>query len=296
MAAANFLMTNLWARGLVLIAAVIAVFAIAVLLRQPKADRDWDPALSRAPQFVFESADRWVIRDYRAFSFLPGGRAAPRWRDETINPQDLQEIWYFVEPFERWDAAAHSFLSFVFDGDDPKTISVSVEARREFGETYSGARGVFNAYELLYVWSSEKDVLTRIAVGLDHEVYAYRLTPTPEQARAILAHFAERTNALYERPRFYNTLTSNCTNELAKAVNGAFPGALPWHVSHVLTGRSAERLHHLGYIAPDDADFAAIRAGSTIRDHVKAAAEAPERRFPELWRAGFSADRALTRQ
>ncbi len=263
---------------------VIAVVALIIGLRTPRTDRDWQAPLSRAPLFGQTENGRWAIDHLRAFEFAPEGAAVAEWRPVEIDPAALQEIWFFVEPFESWDAVAHSFVSFVFDGETPQTISVSVEARKEEGEDYSALRGAFNAYELLYVWSTEKDILTRIAVHLDHELYAYRLDVSPEQARAILEHFIARTNRLIERPRFYNTLTSNCTNELAKAVNDAFPGSLPWRRSHVFTGRSAEYLHRLGFLEGGK-DFEAIRATAEIRSAVHAAKDLPDGPFAAQWRA-----------
>jgi hypothetical protein len=256
-----------------------------VALRSPHADRDWEPSLSRAPVFESLGGDSWRIRNFRAFVFGAYGPSQSDWRDETVNAGDLQEIWFFVEPFEYWDGAAHNFMSFVFDGETGKALSVSVEARKEKDETYSPLRGALNAYELLYLWSTEKDVMTRIAVSLDHDLYAYRLNLTREQAREVFLHFVERTNALTERPRFYNTLTSNCTNELAKAVNDAFPGALPWHYSNIFTGFSAERLYGLGFLAGDDEGFDALTAQAEVGAATRALAEAPEGLFSPAWRA-----------
>lgn len=277
--------------------AALLVLALSVILRSPRVDRDWEHGLSRAPVFESLSTQQMLIRDLRAFEFDRDGRASAQWRDETIDPANLREIWFFVEPFEAWDGAAHSFLSFVFaeDTDQPgaapraktKTLSVSVEARREKGEAYSGINGIFNAYELVYIWSSEKDILTRIAVSLDHELYAYQLKVTPEQAHEIFAHFVERTNQLAETPRFYNTLTSNCTNELAKAVNNAFPGALPWHYSHVLTGYSAIRLNRLGFLGLKDADATTLKADAAIGETVRIHAHRAEDAFSTAWRSAL---------
>ncbi|MBT8473477.1 MAG: DUF4105 domain-containing protein [Marinicaulis sp.] len=267
------------------ISVFIGIAILAVLLRTPRNDRPWIDALARPPEFVKGADTLWSIRNFRAFVFDKDGETEKAWREELIDAEDLAEVWFFIEPFEKWDSAAHSFLSFVFEGEHAKTISVSVEARREVGETYSGLKGIFNKYELIYIWSTEKDILTRIAVDLDHDLYAYRLNVTPEQAQAILMHFINRTNTLAERPRFYNTLVSNCTNELAKAVNAAFPGALPWHFAHVLTGHSAERLHELGFLSPEATVFEGIKANANIRSIVQDVKALPENEFDDAWRA-----------
>ena len=287
---------SLWMKIIAGIAVFVAVAILAVLLRTPRNDRPWIDSLARPPEFVKVGDTLWSIRSFRAFIFDNDRETEKVWREELIDADDLAEVWFFVEPFEKWDSAAHSFLSFVFEGDQAKTISVSVEARREVGETYSGLKGVFNNYELIYIWSTEKDILTRIAVDLDHDLYAYRLNVTPEQAQAILMHFINRTNTLAEHPRFYNTLISNCTNELAKAVNSAFPGALPWHFAHVLTGHSAERLHELGFLSPQATAFEDISASANIRQLVQDVRALPENEFNDAWRAHMAPNKAPSRK
>lgn len=263
---------------------VVSGLALAVALRVPRNDRQWEHAFSRAPLFEATGADRLILRDMRDFEFASAGEPTKaQWLDQPVDANDLVEVWFFIEPFEAWDGAAHSFLSFIFEGETARTISISVEARKEQGETYSGLRGMFNAYELIYQWSTEKDILSRIAVGLGHELYAYRLDIAPEQARAIFDHFVKRTNALHDEPRFYNTLTSNCTNELAKAVNNAFPNVLPWHYSHVLTGHSAKHLHSRAFIK-DDRSFEELKARAAIGEIVRRHADAPEETFSSSWR------------
>ncbi len=277
------------------IAAGLVIFCLVVMLRTPRTDRHWESGLSRSPVFKAMEEGNWRLHDMRAFDFSAADGPIQAWRDETLHTDDLEEIWFFVEPFEGFHGAAHTLISFVFGGETDQTIAISVEARKEQGETYSGLNGMFNKFELIYLWSSEKDVLTRIAVNLDHEIYAYRLNVTQSQAQQILAHFIDRTNALAERPRFYNTLTSNCTNELAKAVNSAFPGALPWHYAHVFTGYSAERLHALGFLGEGTNKLQDLKSNAAAGDAMRAAANAPEAQFPSRWREFMAAHERETR-
>lgn len=271
----------------ILLFALLLGGAIA-LNSPPRADRQWDKGFSRTPHFTEIGDSQWRLTELRAFTFDEAGAANQAWRTVEFNPTELTEVWFFVEPFEAWGGVAHTLLSFVFDGDDPQTLSISVEARREESETYSGFRGLFNAYELINVWSTEQDILTRIAVSLDHDIYAYRLNVTPEQAQVILQHFIRRTNELHEHPRYYNTLTSNCTNELAKAVNDAFPGALPSHYSHRLTGYSGQRLHELGFLGTRHETFADLKRNANIRDSIQAMQGISADTFPKAWRAHFA--------
>lgn len=276
--------------NIVILCVVLAgvIFAAAVLMKTPRADRDWKDALSRAPHFVEHAPGRYHVEALRDFRFAAGGAETPGWRTAELASDQIKELWFFIEPFPANALFAHSFLSFVFEAPDGerRTVSVSIEARMEKEERYSPIAGALRNYELMYVWSTEQDILSRIAIGLDHTLYAYRVELAPEQTRKIFEYFVRRTNALIDRPRFYNTLHSNCTNELAKAVNDAFPRALPWHRSWVMTGRSGEWLHRLGFIesAPGES-FDALTARSDIKAlvHRHISADA----FPAAWRDDF---------
>lgn len=274
--------------NLVLLAAIL-IFASAILSKKPRNDRNWKEPLALAASFKPLSADRYKLHNLRTYEFGPGDTRAPGWGEAELDAGSLTEMWFFVEPFPANALFAHSFLTFVFnDGDNaPQAVSVSIEARMEKGESYSPIKGALRTYELLYVWSTEKDILTRIGVSLDHTLYAYKIDLEPDQMRQLFQYFVRRTNDLHKQPRFYNTLHSNCTNELAKAVNEAFPNALPWHRSWVMTGRSAAWLHRLGFIEGAEQTFSNLTKQSDIRSLVKAHADAPPTLFSQSWRRSF---------
>jgi hypothetical protein len=77
------------------------------------------------------------------------------------------------------------------------------------------------------------------------------------------------------QPRFYNTLTSNCTNELAKVANLAQPGAIPPNIALIFPGYAASLLYDLGFIA-NDAPLDALRQRYAITDAVAATVDQPD--------------------
>lgn len=267
----------------IILTLIILGVALLTLLRSPRTDREWEPHQAPTPVFSPQTDGVWRLSPLREYAFDASGPVRTDWRDISLRPNDLSEIWFFVEPFAGWDGVGHTFLSFVFEGKSPQVVSVSVEARKEVGEEYSALRGLFNAYELLYQWSTEQDIVTRITQHLGHDLYAYKLDVSPEQARAILDHFIQRTNRLHARPRFYNTITSNCTNELAKAVNEAYPGALPWRREHVFTGRSDRYLLQRGFIA-GDGDYQEVRERANIREIISGLSIEDPDAFSARWR------------
>ena len=103
----------------------------------------------------------------------------------------------------------------------------------------------------------------------------YPVIGSMDSARALFLDLAEATRQLKTQPRFYNSLTSNCTNELARVANQAQPGAVPPNIALILPGYSDELLYNLGYI-PHDAPLEAIRQRYAITDTVVATIDQPD--------------------
>jgi len=289
------------------IAVVAALFAILRFdLKEPRADRNWEPEFARLTTFEDLGGGRWRLDNLRHWTWNQSGPEEQVWGNRTIDENAVSGLWYYVQPFGGWNGIAHTFVVFELAGGDGKAadfIGISVEARRETGEAYSAPAGLLRTYELTYLWASEKDLLTRRAVYLPEELYGYRLNVPPQTARAALRHFIARTNDLAARPRFYNTLFSNCTNELAKTVNdGSGKDLVPYHYSFVLTGFADRYLHRLGYLGEADSDFAAIRRAGHLNTIVRANAGAGETAFSQAIRAGLQTaagsvlDHALNRR
>jgi hypothetical protein len=252
-----------WLRRLSLaILPAVAALAAILWLRTPSFDREWTDDVARLADIAAAEDGTVLISNIRDWDYDADGPVRKRWEDGTYDPRLLRAIWFNLDPFPAWDGVAHTFLVFEFaEGTPSRFLGVSVEARKQRGETYSGLKGLFRQYELLYVWASESDLIKRRAVYLDEDVYQYRLNLKPEQMALIFNAFLERTRELTREPRFYNTLLSNCTNELAATIRGN-GGNLPWHYSYYLTGHADRFLHRLGYIVPADSDFPDIRAAA----------------------------------
>jgi hypothetical protein len=235
---------------------VLAVAALAVLLRQPRLDRDWVEHLAVLPA-VETGRGGFTVAPATDWSYDASGPTRKETVSFTARWGDLRNVWFVLEPQPGGAYAAHTLVLFEFAGD--RLIGLTVEARREAGEEYDPALGLLNKYELAYVWSTAKELLNRRAVYLAKDVYVYPLQLSAEQEQDFLRAVLQETRELSAAPRFYNTLTSNCTNELAKTAG------LDWHYSWVLTGYSPERLFTLGLIP--GRDLAAVRR----RAHMSAA-------------------------
>lgn len=260
----------LWRAAILACLAALLVFLAAVLAKAPRHDRSWQPHLSRLPLVAVEDG-QFSIRDYRNWSYPAGERPVQEWDDlPALQLGDVRKAWFIVEPHPGLPVMAHTLVLFEFEGGE--LIGLTVEARKQSGEKYSPVRGTFNAFELIYQWASPRDLLTRRANHLGHELFMYELVLSQSEAEAYLVALLEKTQRIERRPRFYNTLASNCTNELAKAAD------LDWHPAFVFTGRSPEALHAMGRIA-GDGDFGELVAAARIDPLVRAVADFPEDRF-----------------
>ena len=197
-------MRNLLALATLIFSGAIVVFCAVLLSKDATGDRDWKVVFSKVASFTPTADGKLTLTNRRIFIFDDDGNYTPAWDTIEVDPSTIQRMWYFIEPFESNAAFGHSFLSFEFvDGNGKlSTLTISIEARQTNGQTYSALNGAFRAYELQYIWASEKDIMTRIAVGLDHPLHAYALNIPPQQAREIFAYFVRRTNRIAEKPTF----------------------------------------------------------------------------------------------
>jgi hypothetical protein len=250
-------------RGLTRAAAIVGALALGAVVfsscaATPRSDRDWYPYLSPTAHIVDEE-DVFTIGPVSDWTYDAGGVATPAYREETFEASEIQDVWFLIEPQPGSRVAAHTLLLFEFEGDE--VVGLTIEARRERDEQYSAFRGLWNQYELSYLWGTARDLLTRRAVMLNHEIFVYPLAIDDAQKEMLLRRLVDRTVTLETEPRFYNTLFSNCTNELAKAAG------LPWHYSFILTGRSDEHLFRTGIIPGES--FEAARAQADVTDFVR---------------------------
>lgn len=254
--------------ALLSIGLILILGALAAIASSARGDRDWYPYLARTADVTLEG-DRFTVTPVSDWSYARAGETATTYAEASFAFDELREVWFMLEPQPGSELAAHTLLLFEFEGD--RLLGLTIEARRERDEEYSALWGLFNAFELAYVWGSARDFLTRRAVMLDHEVFVYPVAINDQQKRDLLITLLRRTEALEARPRYYNTIFSNCTNELAKAAG------FDWAPAFVLTGRSDEYLYERGIIP--GASFAQAHARSDMTEFVAALNEAPANAF-----------------
>ena len=174
------------------------------------------------------------------------------YEDRVYDLNDLRAVDFFMAPFAGMPRLAHTMLSFEFapPGKQPEYLAVSIEIRKELGEEYSAWKGSAWQYELMYVLADERDVVQLRTNHRGEDVYRYRTTATPEQARLLLVDVLARTNELASRPEFYDTFRNNCTTNLVRHVNRIQPSRLPYDYRVLLPGYSDQLAFNEGLIVP----------------------------------------------
>jgi hypothetical protein len=205
----------------------------------PSNFRDWEPDQAVLPYAEFRG-NEIVVHNVRNCRYFDENTYVVQHEDRTYNLADLRRVDYIVAPFANMPRLAHTMLSFEFarSGAPPQHLACSIEIRKEKGETYAAWKGSARQYELMYVLADERDVVELRTNFRGEDVYLYRTTATPDQARLLLVDVLARTNELAGRPEFYDTFTNNCTTNLVRHVNRITPNRLQYDYRVLLPGYS----------------------------------------------------------
>ena len=253
------------------ILAVACVWACFVILKTPQADRDWAPEMSRLSG-VSEKDGMVHFANLRNWTWRREGEAVQSWQTASFDVSKVSGLRFYIEPFPAYRGIAHTFLVFEFEEESGYApIGVSVEARRVKGEKFSAVGGVFNRFELIYIWGTEKDLVSQ-SWSIKEQQRGYQLNVSAEQAQYVFRAMVRDTIMIEKEPRFYNSLFHNCTSELANSINEKAPDTLPWDISYILTGFTDKFLAKKGFIAGDVSDEAVLVKQQKLHDAVTSAA------------------------
>ena len=212
---------------------------------KPSNNRDWTPEQAVLARAEFRG-NQVTVRNVRDCRWRSLDDFDLSYYDKTFDLDKLTSVDFIVVPFNEMPSLGHTMLSFGFDDGDH--LAVSVEIRRERGEAFSAVKGFFRQYELMYVVASERDVIQR-RVNCDLcDVYLYRSTATPKQARELFVDVMRRVNKLAKEPEFYDTLTNNCTTNIRNHINHLKPDEVPYDYRVLLPGYSDHLAYDLGLI------------------------------------------------
>jgi hypothetical protein len=271
-----------WRRpGFVAYAVALVLVLVAWNSPTPSNDRDWQPEVAVLP-YVTIKGDLVTVHNIRNFDYRTETDFAPAYYDRTFDLRKLDRVdlmaVYWIGP-----AIAHIFLSFGF-GD--QHLPISIEVRKTRSKEYSTIAGFFRQYELIYIVADERDVIrvrTNYRKSPVEDVYMFRAVGVPiENGRRIFLDYVRDINRLKEHPRFYNTLTTNCTTVIF-AHSTVNPGHVPLSWKILVSGYVPEYLYELGRV-DRNLPFEELKRRGHINARGQAADKSPD--FSRLIRVG----------
>jgi hypothetical protein len=249
---------------------LFAIVLIWYLTLRPRSDRDWAIDVSKVASADIDG-NRIVVHNIRNFDYRTSDQDfTPRWDDRTYNLANLRGADFFLS-YWGGKRIAHGIVSFEFD--DGQCLAVSIETRREKGESYSAVQGFFRQFELIYVFADERDLIRVRTNFRNEQVYLYHSTLARDQAQEFLLTYLNGANRLAQKPEWYNALTDNCVTTIIYLAQETNPtAALSWET--LLAGHAAHQAYRNKRI-DTSMPFEELEAKSRITDKAKQADSGP---------------------
>ena len=188
-----------------------------------KQNREWDAEV--AEQLSYDKqGDQVTLHHVRNFNWHPDGTYDVHWEDRHI---DLNKITGVNVLTSYWmgPQIAHTLIS--FDFSDQKPLVFSIEIRKEKGEEFSAIGGFFRQYELSLIAADEKDIVYTRSNIRHEQVYLFPVRMPVTERKALFIEYLHKADELRENPKWYNTLTSNCTTLVFDMVQAVSTQKLP---------------------------------------------------------------------
>lgn len=248
-----------WDRRPRSVALLVAMGVLLFVMQQPLQERDWAEDQARLPSVTWHDAERFTVHDQRAFRYRAVDDWDAAWVDASYDLGDLVGADMAVERFSSWEAVAHTFLRFRFA--DGRALVVSVEIRKEKGESFSPVRGLYRQYESMIVLGDSDDVLS---LRVDHRrnpLVLHPLTLQPETVAAYLRVILDDVDRLAQRPAWYHTVAGSCSSTLAHQLQRH--AGVGWDWRMYVPGHADALAHELGWLG--EGDLEQLRVDHLVR-------------------------------
>ena len=206
----------------------------------PSNDRIWADDVAQMTTGTVEN-NIVTLHNVRNFMWRSNNDYTARWETRHYDLNQLRSV-DMIMSYWKGAAIAHMLISFGFENE--QHVVFSVEIRREKTEEFSEIGGFFKEFELSVIAADERDVI-RVRTNVRGEnTYLYNVHMPIPAMRSLFLAYVEEANSLVQKPRFYNTITANCTTlvyHMMKRIVGYLPlshrllfsGYLPEYVYHV---------------------------------------------------------------
>ena len=231
-------------RTLVGLGAFALAFAALLLwwsLIPPSNDRVWADDVSRLATGSIDH-NLVTLHDVRNFEWRTQTDYTEHWEARTYDLNRIETV-DMIMSYWQGPAIAHMLVSFGFD--DGSHVVFSVEIRRKKDEAFSEIGGFFKEFELSILAADENDIVRVRTNVRGEDDYLYRLRLSRANMRSLFIAYVQHANSLTTVPRFYNTVTVNCTT-LVYHMMKRIVGYLPFDYRVIFTGYLPEYVYQVG--------------------------------------------------
>lgn len=246
---------------------------------KPSNERQWSDDVAQISHGEVKG-DEVTLYNVRNFRWRSNSDYTQAWETRHYDLLKLHSVDMITS---YWSSRAIAHLLFSFGFTDGEQVVFSVEIRRERGEAYNEIGGFFKEFELSVIAADERDIVAVRTNVRGEDDYLYRLRLSQADIRSLFLAYIEQTNRLVSTPRFYNTVTVNCTT-LVYGMLRHIMGALPLSYRVLLSGYLPEYVYSLGGL-DGRYTLAELRELGRITERAKRAGD--RERFSAEIRAGI---------
>ncbi len=204
-------------------------------------DRAWADDVAQMTTGTIEG-NRVTLHNVRNFDWRTQTDYTQRWETRSYDLDRLKSV-DMIMSYWSGPAIAHMLVSFGFD--DGAQVVFSVEIRRQRTQEFSEIGGFFKEFELSIIAADERDVIRLRTNVRGEDDYLYRMRLPVRDMRLLFLGYVGEANQLVGTPRFYNTITVNCTTLVYQMMQGIV-GHLPLDYRLLLSGYLPEYVYGVG--------------------------------------------------
>ena len=248
-------------------------------------DRDWQPEVAKILHYE-KQGDNVTLHNVRNFTWHPDGSYTEHWDTRSFDLNQITGV-NIITSYWMGPQIAHTLVSFDFANTAPLTFSI--EIRKEKNEEFSAIGGFFRKYELSLVASDEHDIVYTRSNIRHEQVYFFPVRLGQAESKALFVEYLHKADELAKHPKWYNTLTSNCTTLVFDMVQAVSHDALPTDYRILASGYLPNYLYDLGAIS-QQWDMKTWYQKAYINPRVSKETELTSREYSQLIRQGLPVD------
>jgi len=185
---------------------------------EARQDREWEPDVSHVLTYK-QHGSLVTLYNVRNFNWRTESDYDEKWETRTVDLSKITGV-NVITSYWMGPQIAHTLVSFDFENSSP--ITFSIEIRKEKGESFSALGGFFRKFELSLIAADEKDIIFTRSNIRKEQVYFFPINMPKTEIRALFEQYLLTAKDLQTKPKWYNTLTSNCTTivfDMAQAIS-----------------------------------------------------------------------------